>query len=852
MKRLGNFLAFLAVLFYVSIPYAQALERYAATTIGPDRTLLSGASTSPAVYADLTNGQLPNWLSYSSASNKLANDSNGNLVYAPNNLLLQSQSFSNGTNWSQTSATITDNVTTAPDGTSSASSVVLTASGGGPGQGNISTGGTRVAFQVYAKAFATNWVRLRFGSTDIAVAYVNVATGATGTSGGTGSVITSISFIPSVSVGNGWYRVGVVLTLSTAVTNLSAQIIPTAADNTQGAATNSAYLWGAQLALITPAQSDSGDYKATTTAAYYGPRFDNQQIYSSGNLLLQSADPTNAVWTKGQLTTSFAGPVDPFGSTPGKLTESTSASQFHFWQQSFSKSVSAGQRFIASFYVYPNGRQVSFTYGDFGANGVVMRVDPADGSIKAAATAFGTYSSPSGGVIPAGNGWYRVWVSGMSGAEATTGLQVALYSVSAGSAVYTGDGSSGVYVSAPQLEQASAVQGLPSNYNATTTSAVQQTIAQQPMGLLLEGARTNSIRNNTMVGAVAGTPGTAPTNWTRGTANNISIDVVGTGTESGISYIDLRFSGTPNATGSSVNFRFEPSTQITAATGQFWAFSAYLKLVAGSFANTTLNLQLGEWNSGGTFLTGTSTSITPTSAALSSQRYTQVRSLNQATTASVSETVYITYTNLLAVDFTLRVGLPQIEQLAASTQTASSPILTTGTALTRAADIATIVGAPATILAAGEGSVLVETTQYVGGQSGITARLIGATSGVPIFISGTGTIGGNGALATATAPAWTTGVRAALAYNSSGRSIAGTGVTLVSDTNPMGGTGTFYLGSANGTTTTDGWYTRAAFWSKRLPDAELTRRVNLSFPLNSAANDNIPDWLKPFKIASGE
>ncbi|MFM6192892.1 MAG: hypothetical protein ACKPFF_10615, partial [Planktothrix sp.] len=36
---------------------------------------------------------------------------------------------------------------------------------------------------------------------------------------------------------------------------------------------------------------------------------------------------------------------------------------------------------------------------------------------------------------------------------------------------------------------------------------------KESLGLLIEEQRTNSIRNNTMQGAVAGTPGTLPTNW---------------------------------------------------------------------------------------------------------------------------------------------------------------------------------------------------------------------------------------------------------------------------------------------------------------------------------------------------
>ncbi len=67
-------------------------------------------------------------------------------------------------------------------------------------------------------------------------------------------------------------------------------------------------------------------------------------------------------------------------------------------------------------------------------------------------------------------------------------------------------------------------------------------------GLLIEEARTNSIRNSTMQGVVPGTPGTLPTNWALNTgASGLSSQIVGSGTESGIPYFDFRFFGTAAA-----------------------------------------------------------------------------------------------------------------------------------------------------------------------------------------------------------------------------------------------------------------------------------------------------------------
>ena len=99
---------------------------------------------------------------------------------------------------------------------------------------------------------------------------------------------------------------------------------------------------------------------------------------------------------------------------------------------------------------------------------------------------------------------------------------------------------------------------------------------------------TNSLPNNTMVGAVAGTPGTAPTNWSiiEG-EGGIVLEIVGTGSEDGIFYLDVRFSGTPTAT-TFASILFTSATQTAAANGQIWSASNYVKLAAGSVANVNL------------------------------------------------------------------------------------------------------------------------------------------------------------------------------------------------------------------------------------------------------------------------
>jgi hypothetical protein len=212
----------------------------------------------------------------------------------------------------------------------------------------------------------------------------------------------------------------------------------------------------------------------------------------------------------------------------------------------------------------------------------------------------------------------------------------------------------------------------------------------ESLGLLVEEQRTNSISNNTMVGAVAGTPGTNPTGWAYATAqsNGLTLSIVGTGVENGINYIDYRFNGTTVASPLYCAIGF---VNAAAATAQTWTASMYWKLTAGSTTGVT-NWQLGliENTAGGSFVTGGFYDQTaPTSAALITQRPTATRTLSGgATVGLLTYPLGIAVAGNTAIDFTIRIGLPQLEQGAFAT----SVIPTTTAAATRSADVASISG----------------------------------------------------------------------------------------------------------------------------------------------------------------
>jgi hypothetical protein len=209
-------------------------------------------------------------------------------------------------------------------------------------------------------------------------------------------------------------------------------------------------------------------------------------------------------------------------------------------------------------------------------------------------------------------------------------------------------------------------------------------------GLLIEEQRTNSIRNNTMVGAVAGTPGTNPTNWDITVSpSGITTEIVGTGVEDGITYIDVRYFGTGSGS-ASPQIRPETTTGIVAAAGQTWTASYYLRIVGGSTTGLSAFSQIWqERDAAGVSLNTVVVTISaPTTAALKTQRSILTRTLTDAGTARLTNRIQFTCANGVAVDITLRIGLPQLELGAFAT----SVIPTTTTALTRNTDVAIMTG----------------------------------------------------------------------------------------------------------------------------------------------------------------
>ena len=196
--------------------------------------------------------------------------------------------------------------------------------------------------------------------------------------------------------------------------------------------------------------------------------------------------------------------------------------------------------------------------------------------------------------------------------------------------------------------------------------------------LLLEPQRTNSIRNSSMVGAVAGSPGTLPTNWTVSNAG-LTQTIVGVGTELGLPYVDIRLNGT--ASGEIFNLFTEGPAQVVASNGQTWTNALYMKTVAAPNPYNSILNNFSERTAAGALLTGAQQAMTLTSTLT---RFSFTRTNTNAATERINAGYQGTLTIGAAYDFTIRIAAPQMELGSYAT----TWVPTTTAAVTRIADTA--------------------------------------------------------------------------------------------------------------------------------------------------------------------
>jgi hypothetical protein len=214
-----------------------------------------------------------------------------------------------------------------------------------------------------------------------------------------------------------------------------------------------------------------------------------------------------------------------------------------------------------------------------------------------------------------------------------------------------------------------------------------ETLRRTDAGLLVEFGAVNALRNNWLAGAAAGNPGLLPAGWTAVAPIGTQVSVEGLATIRGLPAIELRLFGV--ATGGSFRIRFGAPSDIQAAPGQNWVFSAFLQSLASTNL-LDLRLTLEAVNGSGIVLgTGDSGNIADDADAWSRPFGRIVGT--PAGTAKMRAALESAqdFSGSVALDARIRIAAPQVEPwdpLLTDTPFPTSPIRTTGEAATRSGE----------------------------------------------------------------------------------------------------------------------------------------------------------------------
>jgi hypothetical protein len=412
---------------------------------------------------------------------------------AEENLLLYSQEFNNAA-WTIEGVTrSTFDTETAPDGTSTADTILETSTTSAHRLDEVVSSSGVVTLSIFAKL----GVGTRYLTIGVSRDTTNTASATFDLSGGTNTQTQANGTYSSPSatitaVAQSFYRCTLTVTTDTVSlvrVGLNDTSTPTTANRAFGASytgdsTSTLIFWGAQLeqrsavTAYTPTttQAITNYIPVLKTAAAGVARFDHNPTTGESlgllveeqrtNLLTYSEDFDNAAWTKGNSSITANTIIAPDGTLTGdKLVENT-ATTTHTLQITTNPTYTSGTSYTWSVYVKAGERYLGLftlvTAGTAFGSVVSATFDLQAGTITAAS------GSPTVGITQVGNGWFRLSISKTAVATvAEGGLGIRLYNAS-GQSTYTGDGYSGIYIWGAQLEAGA----FPTSYIATTSATV--------------------------------------------------------------------------------------------------------------------------------------------------------------------------------------------------------------------------------------------------------------------------------------------------------------------------------------------------------------------------------------------
>jgi hypothetical protein len=449
------------------------------------------------------------------------------------------------------------------------------------------------------------------------------------------------------------------------------------------------------------------------------------------NLFQSSEMFSNAIWSKVNSTIGVDTALAPNGTQTGdRLFETAISGNHGFFQE---LNLLTGRSYTLSCYVKRGNRDFCGLQLYFNAtSGAIAFFNLATGALVYEFAEGAGYSVTSSSIQNVGGDWFRISAVFTTGLNLTyPGLIVASTQWATGTSYdnpYTGDVTKYIDTWGAQLVEGTDAKPYFATTNRQDVPRLDYRNADGSLNscprLLLEPQRTNSIRNSSMVGAVAGSPGTIPTNWSGGGFANLTQTIVGLGTENGLQYIDFRFNGT--AVGTTVRIFSETGTQITASNGQTWSSSVYIKRISGTFDSCAIGHALR-----GTGGTGLGVQTATVSVTTSLARYATTQTVNNASTLSVQPLVDFNVTSGATYDFTIRIAAPQMELGAYAT----TFIPTTTAAVTRLADLASKTGV-SSLIGQTEGTLYAEIniSTKTAGSNGNQVIDVSANADTKIFI----------------------------------------------------------------------------------------------------------------------
>ena len=374
------------------------------------------------------------------------------------NLLTYSEQFDNAA-WAKTNATISAaNSTTAPDGTTTADTFTGSGVSGTQRIAQNPTATGQHTYSIYAKASTHNFIQIFQNSDGEFYANFNVSTGVVGNAG----TKTTASI---TSVGNGWYRCSVTWTIVTSSSHSLALVDSNTAGYAASSATaNSVFLWGAQLETgssatayqkvgLTSDVTESG--KRDCWGLLFDGSDDSLQTASIDfntwtqatrrNLLTNTESFSISPWVRSNSTATdnSVATLDPLGTNTACKFIDDAVNATHHMYQPFT--LTANTTYTYSIYAKAAERSW-IALGTDNQTTEVVFFDIQNGVVGNQGSGY------TGTITSVGNGWYRCSVVfNSTTATAANYWQVAL-ATGNGTILFTGTGTSGVYLWGAQLE----------------------------------------------------------------------------------------------------------------------------------------------------------------------------------------------------------------------------------------------------------------------------------------------------------------------------------------------------------------------------------------------------------------